>query len=123
MKGDHENAEAHFLAAHAIDPQEATFLIFAASSTFRYGDLKKATRLVTRATKCPKGCIDEAWFNLGSYLMATRRYLKAKSCYEMALSLDPKYEIAKTRLKDIECIMTLDVRQSKRAKSRTTNKP
>ncbi|HEU0039702.1 MAG TPA: tetratricopeptide repeat protein, partial [Verrucomicrobiae bacterium] len=54
------------------------------------------------ALKCSEGCIEEAYFNLGGVLLAHRRYEEAIECYRKALNIDPKYGIAKKRLRDAE---------------------
>ncbi|MEO7299776.1 MAG: tetratricopeptide repeat protein [Verrucomicrobiota bacterium] len=98
-------AEKMFMRAHRLDADEATYLIYAGSAAFRRGDLSKAKKLATKATKCSKGCIDEAFFNLGGYLLSARRYKEAANCYLKALKIDNNYEIAKKRLEDVELIL------------------
>ena len=49
----------------------------------------------------PRGCIDEAYFNLGGYLLSLKRYSEAKECYQKAIELDPDYDIAYKRLADV----------------------
>ncbi len=46
--------------------------------------------------------LDEAWFNLGGALLTQRRLEEARDCYLKAIGIDPKYTIAKQRLKDVE---------------------
>ncbi len=106
--GDFDASIRHHLAAHELDPDEATFLIFAGSVAFKAGDTDRAIDFTTRATRCPKGCIDEAYFNLGGYLLAVRRYSEARDCYLKALEIDPNYRIAKTRLEDVSRILALE---------------
>lgn len=106
-RGDYDGAREHYLAAHILDPDEATFLIFAASVAFKAGATEQAINLATRATQCSKGFVDEAYFNLGGYLMALRRFSEARDCYVKALELDPDYSIAKTRLEDVLRILAL----------------
>jgi len=106
--GDFEAAIRHHLAAHELDPDEATFLIFAGSVAFKAGDTDRAIELATRATQCPKGCIDEAYYNLGGYLLAMRRYSEARDCYDRALEIDPTYAITRTRLEDVLRILALE---------------
>ena len=76
--GDREASIRHHLAAHELDPEEATYLIYAGSVAFMAGNTDRAIEFATRATHCPKGCIDEAFFNLGGYLLAMRRYSEAR---------------------------------------------
>lgn len=106
--GDRERAEQHYLAAHELDPDNATYLIYAGSLAFKTGETDRAIEFATRATQCPKGCIDEAYFNLGGYLLAMRRYSEARDCYLRALEIDPNYGIAQTRLEDVSRILALE---------------
>lgn len=106
--GDRTAAIGHYLSAHELDPDEATFLIFAGSAAFKAGQADRAIEFATRATQCAKGCIDEAYFNLGGYLLALRRYSEARDCYLKALEIDPNYGIAQTRLEDVSRILALE---------------
>lgn len=107
--GDFEAAIRHYLEAHELAPEEATYLIYAGSAAFKSGDTGRAIELATRATQCVKGCIDEAYFNLGGYLLALRRFVEARDCYVRALEIDPDYGIARTRLEDVSRILALEM--------------
>jgi len=100
--GDYVGAEEMHLKAHELDPDDATYLIYAGSVAFRRGDIFRAEELARRALKCPEGCLDEAHFNLGGYLLAQKRYEEARDSYLRALEIDPDYSIAKVRLADVE---------------------
>jgi len=104
-KGDYSNAEGLFMEAHRLDPTDATYLIYAGSVAFRSGNIDRAQKLASRATDCSEGCIEEAWFNLGGYLLSDKRYQDAADCYRKALEIDPHYDIAKQRLEDVELII------------------
>lgn len=103
-QGDFDAAEQFFLAAHKHDADDATYLIYAGSSAFARGDIARAESLARKALACSEGCIDEAYFNLGGYLLAQKRYDEARECYERAIEIDPDYEIAKKRLDDLDCL-------------------
>jgi tetratricopeptide (TPR) repeat protein len=105
--GNFERAIEVYLRAHFLNPLEAAHLIFAASATYRSGDVSKAIDLAARATKCTEGPIYEAYYNWGGYLLVQRRYQEALDCFRRALEIDPDYEIAKQRLNDIESILLL----------------
>ncbi len=105
--GDFKTAGKHYLAAHRLAPEEAAYLIYAGSAAFAAGRTRRAIGLTTRATRCTKGCIDEAWFNLGGYWMALRRYREARTCYLKTLEIDPDYRMARTRLEDVTQILAL----------------
>lgn len=104
-KGHFKAAEEMFMEAHKLMPIDATYLIYAGAVVFRIGEIDRAQDLAKQATECSKGCIEEAWFNLGGYLLSARRYQEAADCYRRALEIDPDYEIAKERLADVELII------------------
>jgi len=104
-QGDFHAAERMFMQAHDLDPDDATYLIYAGGVAFQRGDIDRAQKLTGQATHCSEGCIDEAWFNLGGYLLSAERYREAADCYRKALEIDPEYEIARVRLKDVELII------------------
>jgi tetratricopeptide (TPR) repeat protein len=105
-KGDFLAAEKLFMEAHKLDPNDATYLIYGGSAAFRRGDIDRALKLAAQATACSEGCIDEAWFNLGGYLLSAKRYYDAADCYRKALEIDSDYQIAKQRLQDVELIIS-----------------
>jgi len=104
-QGDFSGAEAAFLQAHIFEPRDATHLIYAGSVAFGAGSVTRAENYARKAIECPEGCIDEAYYNLGGYLLSMQRYQEAGDCYRKALELDPDYEIAKERLNDVELIL------------------
>jgi tetratricopeptide (TPR) repeat protein len=115
--GNFAEAENVFLKAHYLDPADATFLIFAGSAAFRSGNIKSAEKLARQAILCEEGCIDEAYFNLGGYLLSQRKYSEAQKCYKKSLELDPDYDLAKKRLEDVEKIIALRKEKGKGAAS------
>ncbi len=102
--GAYAEAESLFLAAHELDPNDATYLIYAFSAASARGDVSRAEELIRRALECQKGCFDEAYFNLGGCLLRKKQYHEARQCYEQALEIDPDYEIAKVRLADLDAL-------------------
>lgn len=119
-QGDFVEAEELFLKAHALRPNDATYLIFAGSVAFRRGHIRHAETLARQATACPDGCLDEAWFNLGGYLLAARQYHEAADCYRRALDLDPEYDLARERLTDVELILQRPSSVPRRSSSLST---
>jgi tetratricopeptide (TPR) repeat protein len=100
-KGKFAEAEALYWKAHKLAPDEAMYLIFAGSVAFRDGRIERAEELARLAIRCPRGCIDEAYFNLGDYLVSQKRYAEAKECHQKAIELDSDYDIAYKRLADV----------------------
>ncbi len=105
--GNFSASEELYLKAHELDPENATHLVYAASVAFRRGDLHRAEELARKATSCREGSFEEAYCNLGGYLLTQRRYMEARDCYLRALEIDPAYAIAKKNLADAELAMTL----------------
>lgn len=104
-QGRFGEAEEKFMEAHRLDPDDATYLIYAGGAAACQGDIYRALDLYSQASRCPEGCIDEAHFNRGGKLLALKRYEEAAEAYREALRLDPDDEIAKKRLEDVERIL------------------
>ena len=104
-QGKWNAAEEVYLRVAGEVPDDATGWIYAGCSAFRSGEVERAKSLARKATTCAEGCLDEAWFNLGGYLLSTGDYKEARECYQMSLSIDPNYSIAKKRLEDVELVL------------------
>lgn len=104
-KGDFSLAEAAFIRAHELKPDSASHLIYAGDAAFCRGNIERAMELARQAIRCTEGCIEEAYFNLGGYLLSNQQYPEAADCYRKALKIDPDYELAKERLADVELIL------------------
>ncbi|HWL51685.1 MAG TPA: tetratricopeptide repeat protein [Chthoniobacteraceae bacterium] len=113
--GNFAAAEEEYLKAHQLDPDNATYLVYAGSAAFCRGDLSRAEALVRKALDCSEGSLDEAYFNLGGYLLAQKRFAEARDCYLRALEIDPQYLIAKTRLADVELAITSTANRPEKA--------
>lgn len=87
--------------AHETTPSEATFLIYKGVTFLRIEKFDEAVETFLKATNCEKGCVDEAFYNLGVAYLIQRNYSEAKLCFEKALEIDPKYKEAKQQLKDV----------------------
>jgi tetratricopeptide (TPR) repeat protein len=104
-QGQFDEAEEKFMQAHRLDPNDATYLIYAGGAASCRGDLQLALDFYDRASRCAEGCIDEAHFNRGGKLLALKRYEEAAEAYREALRIDPEYVIARRRLEDVERIL------------------
>lgn len=104
-RGEFEEALKQYMAAHHLGPDDATYLIYAGTAAFATGDIQGAEALARDALKCSEGCHDEAYFNLGGYLLALKKYAEARSCYLRALEIDPVYKIAQSRLDDVDRLL------------------
>jgi tetratricopeptide (TPR) repeat protein len=105
--GDYWGAEERYWKAHEHDPGDASYLIYAGSAAFRQGHILRAEELARQATTCTDGCVEEAWFNLGGYLLVQKRYDEASACYLKALAIDPDYLAPKQRLEDVQRVLDL----------------
>jgi len=101
-KGDLKKASVWYERVVQVAPKRAESHIYAGHAAFKLGLLGKAEAHYRRGIRCKEGCVEEAYFNLGCVLLANRRYRDAIKYYRKALSIDPKYTIAKLRLKDAE---------------------
>lgn len=101
-QGNFRVGERWHLKAAQLSPDNADFWTFAGVSAVRAGALNTAELHLRRALECSQGCLDEAWFNLGGVMLGQRRFEEARDCYRKALGLDPKYRLAKERLRDVE---------------------
>lgn len=101
-RGNFRAGERWHLQAAKLRPADADFWIFAGVAAMRAGALKVAELHLRRALECSRGYLDEAWFNLGGVMLGRRRFEEARDCYRNALGLDPKYRLAKQRLRDVE---------------------
>jgi tetratricopeptide (TPR) repeat protein len=104
-RGDHHDAEKSFMKAHLLMPENAGSLIFAGVAAMQRGNLAKAAELLTEATRCPEGAIDEAYFNLGGVFLALRQYGEAAGCYTKALEIDSGNALYRKRLSDLETVL------------------
>lgn len=104
-RGDFARARARFEQAHEEEPGEAGPLIFLGCAFFGEGFPKQAELAFRKAVCCPEGHVDEAYYNLGTALLAQERFKEAKPCFEKALELDPEYEHARCKLRDVDRIL------------------
>ena len=110
-KGEFRRAEAWFRKAVAGDPQDATWYIFLGALLAVSGKLTEAETVHRKATRCPEGCIDEAYLNLGLVLKARQRYAEARSCFQKALKMAPNYKEARRQLKEMEEILIFSAKK------------
>ncbi len=103
--GRYREAEEWFCKAADLKPDVADYLVYAGHVSSKAGALQRAEGYYRRAAECREGAFEEVWFNLGGVLLGQERYREARDCYCKALSIDPKYRIAKKRLKDVELLL------------------
>ena len=78
-----------------------------AHSTWQRGDLPEAEKLFRDSLLTEGEDHNMAWCHLGGVLVALERLDEAATCYREALALSPDYEIAQTRLEDVEAALKI----------------
>ncbi len=106
-KGEFKKASFWYRRGLRADPKYGDAYIYLGVVAFDSGLLNQAEKFSRKAIDCSAESIDEAYFNLGSVFVAKRRYQEAIKCYRKAIKIDPKYTIAKKRLKDALLVLQL----------------
>lgn len=101
-RGAYRAAELCYRRAVARSPSDATYHVFLGALLAQAGRLEEAAAVHRRGTRCKKGCIDEAFLNLGLVLRALGRYSEARRCFRRALEIEPRYWDARDALADVE---------------------
>ena len=103
--GDYDKAAEWYRKAVEANPDDNYGGIYLGCVLAKQGRLHDAMEAHRAAILCSKGCIDEAFLNLGLVLRALERYHDAADCLREAIRLDPEYRAAKRALRDVEaCI-------------------
>lgn len=101
-RGDLDQAADWYRRVIEVAPDDATGHIFLGAALARQGKFAEAEATHRFATRCQKGCIDEAWLNLGFVLRAQERFSEAIDCFAEALRLGSDYEVARQAMRDCE---------------------
>lgn len=101
QQGSFKRAAKWYQKSIDSDPNDASAHIYLGSILARQGKLDDAERCHRAATRCKRGCIEEAYLNLGLVLRSQGKLKAAADALEMALKLDPKYKAAKEALADV----------------------
>ncbi|HEY2155653.1 MAG TPA: tetratricopeptide repeat protein, partial [Isosphaeraceae bacterium] len=88
FRGDYEHAAAWYQRAIDAAPDHASGYIFLGAALALQGRLDEAEGAHRAATDCARGCIDEAYLNLGLVLRAQERLVEAAECFAHAIELD-----------------------------------
>ena len=99
LAGHWKEAEVNYLRAIERDPQNK-------SSRVNYGILLAKRDRMDEATK-QLGVVlvpAEVQYNLGSVYELKKNYVKARECFEKALSFDPELTIARQRLEQLQSV-------------------
>ncbi|WP_165071445.1 tetratricopeptide repeat protein [Paludisphaera rhizosphaerae] len=106
--GDHEQAAEWYRRAIEADPDDAGGYIYLGGMLAKQGRLYDAEEATRKAVTCTRGCIDEAYLNLGQILRARDRLAEAAECFREALRRDPDYREAHRALRDVELCIKLE---------------
>lgn len=106
-KGGFEDSIFWYKKAIEYCPEEATFWIYVGLIYMRQGELKEAEINFTQGTRCRDGYTDEAYFNLAMVKMCQARYQEAEVYLKKALEIDPDYEHAHRKIKEIRQCLAL----------------
>lgn len=130
-RGMFPSAIKWFRKGARIGPHDGIYWGMCAHSAAAIGNHRLAEKFLRKALTFTEGCPDEYWFNLGAALLAQDRWEEARECYQKAVAIDPRYGIAKLRLKDVELAIAergqpepkpSHPRKSRRAAARTPAK-
>jgi tetratricopeptide (TPR) repeat protein len=105
--GDYDQAAEWYRRAIDAAPNDASYRIFLGGVWAKQGRFYDAEEVHRAAIKCPEGCIDEAYLNLGFVLCALEQFGEAAECFREAIRLDPEYRAAKRALRDVELCIEL----------------
>jgi len=107
-RGQFSEAEEYFAKVIEIAPNYSWFQTSFALATRSLGNLPLAEERLRKSISLKGDEQDEALYFLGSVLVALGRLEEAANCYREALALSPDYEIAKTRLADVEAALRIE---------------
>lgn len=106
-KGDDGAAERWYREAITHRPDDTQGYIHLGGFYARRGRLAEAEAIHRRGTLCKKGCIDEAYLNLGFVLRAQKRFEEALACFQRAFEIDPQYKVARLAIRDVKRAATM----------------
>ena len=89
-----------FLHAHSLDGGLVEPLAGGAEAAFCCGNFEEAVDLATRAIGCGGSDLNVAYYFQGKAFLSQRLYQIALDSFQKTLSIDPDYEIAKSRAID-----------------------
>lgn len=100
-RGENEEAEKCYRAAHQLEPENTGLLLAAAEVSVRQGETAKAEFLVRKALEDP-AYEGEALFQLGTLFAAGERWDEALEAFGRCAHVDPENEVAELWVEDLE---------------------
>jgi tetratricopeptide (TPR) repeat protein len=99
--GDYRGAERWYRKAIDGQPDDSDYWVFLGGMMLTAGRHRDAEAVLRRATKCKRGCIEEAYLNLGYVLRGLGLYEQARTAFRRAIARDGSYAEAKVALGDM----------------------
>lgn len=100
-RGDLDAAADWYRRAIEADPGVASPYIYLGAVLALQGRLGEAEDAHRAATRCKRGCLEEASLNLGLVLRAQGRLVEAVECFERALEFNPNDHRSHKPLADV----------------------
>jgi len=92
-----DEAEARFSAVDKMDPEDAWNLVYWGTARWQQGDAEGSRTYFERAAKSHPEWALPLW-SLGALEEEVGNFSKARSLYELAVSIDPDDEVARSKL-------------------------
>ena len=100
-RGDFSTAMTWYQKQVDLAPDDSTGWLYLGNIQLNQGDAEAALASFQHASKCKSGCREEVHYSMGLAYRSAGELFQAKSEFEKAVQLDPKFEAAKVALKDV----------------------
>ncbi len=107
-KGEFVKSNKWYTKALLTSKDSANIQIYLACNYLSLGVFQKAQKHLEQVIKSGENLMDEAYYNLGVIEKYSRNYEKAIKYFNMALEIDPEYELAIREKKDV--VLAMDFR-------------
>ena len=96
-----EEAERFYRDARKLDPTDDENLLNAAGMAFQRGETAKAEYLLRQVIANDSEDILDAWFTLGTQLIAQQRYEESRTSFKEVIKIEPQHELAHEWIADL----------------------
>ena len=100
-RGDFETAIVWYQKQIDAEPDDAMGYLYLGNIQMRRGNFAAAKAAFESALTCDRVCLEEAHYSMGLVNRCTGLISDAKTHFEKAIELDPKFTQAKIALKDV----------------------
>jgi len=101
-EGNFDEAAQWYRKQIEANPQDATGHVFLGSLELKRGNFADAIEVLQEGLEREMVCAEEIHFALGNAYRSLDELTLAKVHYDKAIAADPKYQAAKTALKDVK---------------------